>query len=135
MHACRMGRSLLDPILPLAIILLALAGCGDAPPPKADPKAAEPPTPIADAKVTPTAVSAPVPKPDPDKELAARVKKALEDGARESAPGIDVSAAGGVVRLWGTVRSAKARKEAERIAALTSGASRVENKIVVVKGS
>jgi osmotically-inducible protein OsmY len=74
-------------------------------------------------------------RPNADAELAARVKKALEEASSEIAQGIDVAAANGVVRLYGTVASRAARSAAEKIAASAAPGSAVENKLIVLKGS
>src|SRR3989442_284376 len=75
------------------------------------------------------------PKPDPDKELAARVKKALEGEAKIQAAAIDVTAADGKVTLWGTAATAAERKRAESVASKVDGVRSVDNEIKVVKGS
>ena len=100
------------------------------------------------AKAPPAAASAPVaaapqaqpqpepPKPDPNKELAAKVKQALEaPNAKLPVGGIDVSAADGKVSLWGTVESDQQRRRAAQIAAKVDGVRGVDNQLKVVKGS
>ena len=77
----------------------------------------------------------PAPKPDPNQELAARVKKALEGAAKIQAAGIDVTAADGRVSLWGTAATAAERKRAESVASRVDGVRSVDNQIKVVKGS
>src|SRR2546422_10573550 len=92
----------------IASIVLGLAACGDdAPKPKPAPPqpiaAPEPPKPpVAEVKPEPKPEPA---KPDPNKELAAKVKRALEGEAKIQAAGIDVTAADGKVTLWGTAAS------------------------------
>jgi len=120
-----------------ALMILGLAACGDeAPKPAAKPipeapvaKPAPPPTPAPEAKA-PEA-----PKPDPNKELAAKVKRALEGEAKIHAQGIDVTASDGKVTLWGTAATAAERKRAATAASKVEGVTSVENKLAVVKGS
>lgn len=126
-------------VFPIALFF-ALAGCGDpaptppvkpnAPPPAAaSPAAAPAPAPAAEAKA-PEA-----PKPDPNKDLAARVKRALEDEAKIQAAGIDVTSSDGVVTLWGTTTSNDERARAARVAGKVEGVKSVDNKLAVVRGS
>jgi hyperosmotically inducible periplasmic protein len=100
------------------------------------------PKPKAEAAVPPanTAAPAPVakaeePKPDPNKELAQRVKRALESDRKIPAAAIDVTAADGKVTLWGTAASAAERSLAAQAAAKVDGVKGVDNQIKVVKGS
>jgi hypothetical protein len=120
----------------VSALLLSLAACSDdAPPakPAATPAApapqAEAPKPAAEAKA-PEA-----PKPDPNKELAQRVKQALEGEAKVQAAGIDVTAAEGRVTLWGTTATAGERNRAGQVAAKVDGVKSVDNQLKVVKGS
>jgi hypothetical protein len=117
-------------------VFLALTACSDdAPPakPAATPAApapqAEAPKPAAEAKA-PEA-----PKPDPNKELAQRVKQALEGEAKVQAAGIDVTAAEGRVTLWGTTATAGERNRAGQVASKVDGVKSVDNQLKVVKGS
>ena len=120
----------------VAVLLVALAGCGDSPP---TPPPAPAPGPV--AKPAPPPASAPeakapeTPKPDPNRELAARVKRALEDEAKIQAGGIDVTATDGVVTLWGTTTSDAERSRAVQAAAKVDGVKSVSNKLTVVRGS
>jgi len=111
------------------LLALGLAACSDDAPPPA-PVVIQVPASPAPAAATPVAVVESV-KPD----LAADVKKALENASREIAQGVDVTANGGAVQLFGTVGSEAERREAARIAQHVAGVMSVENKIVVVKGS
>jgi hyperosmotically inducible periplasmic protein len=121
----------------VSALLLALAACSDDPPPPAKPAAtpaapapqAEAPKPAAEAKA-PEA-----PKPDPNKELAQRVKQALEGEAKVQAAGIDVTAAEGRVTLWGTTATAGERNRAGQVASKVEGVKSVDNQLKVVKGS
>jgi flagellar basal body L-ring protein FlgH len=119
--------------------LVALASCGaDTPPPAA--KKVEPvavtPTPVAKAPEAPKpAPKAEEPKPDPNKELAARVKRALMDDNKIQGAGIDVTAANGTVTLWGTAATQSERNRAGATAAKVDGVKTVENKMAIVKGS
>jgi hypothetical protein len=124
------------PRLSAAAVLLALAACSDdpAPPP---PAPAAPPAPV--AQPAPPAekksAEAQAPKPDPNAELAARVKRALEGEAKVQAAAIDVTAADGKVTLWGTSPTAGERSRAAQVAGKVEGVKSVENKIAVVRGS
>jgi hyperosmotically inducible periplasmic protein len=125
----------------LLLALFTLAGCNKPEnPPQSQPKPkAEAPAPAGSAQAaTPQVQLAKVEqpaKPDPNKELAQRVKQALEGQAKIQAGGIDVSAADGVVTLWGTATTAGERDRAARAAARVDGVKSVTNKIAVVKGS
>jgi hypothetical protein len=119
---------------------LALAACSDSappPPPKpaAQAEAVKPPAPIAKA---PEAAPKPPepPKPDPNKELAAKVKQALE-GPGSKLPGgaIDVTAADGKITLWGALPSEREVRRAAQLAGKVEGVKSVDNQLKVVKGS
>jgi hyperosmotically inducible protein len=112
---------------------LTLAACGDQPASKA---AVATPAPVAAPAPAPVAaVKEEAPKPDPNKELAQRVKRALEAEAKIQAAGIDVTASGGTVTLWGTAASSDERTRASRAAYRVPGVTMVDNKLAVVKGS
>jgi len=115
-------------------LILGLAACGETPPP---PKpAAPPPQAAAPAPKAPEAKAPEAPKPDPNKELAQRVKQALESDGKVQAGAIDVTAAdGGRVSLWGTAPTAAERNRAAQIATKVEGVASVDNQIKVVKGS
>ena len=127
------------------ICALSLAACGNEPAPKPAPPAAPkpaaeaPPAPVATPAPAPAAKAPEAPKPepraDPNKELAERVKQALEGQAKIQAAGIDVTATDGAVTLWGTAATAAERDRAARAAAKVDGVKAVQNKIAVVKGS
>src|SRR3954468_17365448 len=123
----------------VSLVTLSFTACSDdAPPPKPKP-AAEAPAPAAAPPAAPPPPApvdkAPEPAPDPNKELAARVKRALEGEAKIQAAGIDVTASDGKVTLWGTAATAGERTRAARAAGKVDGVKSVENKIAVVKGS
>jgi hypothetical protein len=122
-----------------ALAVVALAACSEPPPPPVAKKADPAPIPAPQAKAPeapkPEAPKAEEPKPDPNKELAQRVKRALENDAKIQAGGIDVTASSGAVTLWGTAATASERNRAGAAAAKVDGVRTVENKIVVVKGS
>jgi hypothetical protein len=116
-----------------AVLLLALAACSDPPPPVTP----TPPAPVVQP-VPPEekkAAAAEAPKPDPNAELAARVKRALEGEGKVQAAAIDVTAAEGKVTLWGTASTAEERARAAQVAGAVEGVKSVENKIAVVRGS
>ena len=119
----------------LAIALtVALAACSEPPPPP-KPAAAPTPPPQAEAPKAAETKAPEAPKPDPNKELARRVKQALEGDAKVPAAGIDVTAAAGRVTLWGTAATAGERNRAGQIAGKVEGVTGVDNQIKVVKGS
>jgi hyperosmotically inducible protein len=124
----------LRPALSAAVLALALAACGESPPPK--PVATT--TPVQPTPV-PAAQPAPTPAVDPqvaaDKALADSVKSALLAEKALNAHGIDVVAKRGVVTLFGTTETHARRSMAEKIAARVSGVTLVENKLAVVAGS
>lgn len=131
---------ILAAVLSLALFL-ALAACGDSDtPPKPAAQAPSPPpqapAPIAKAPEAKAPESqAPSPKPDPNKELARRVKQALEGDRKIHADQIDVTAKEGRVSLWGTAPTPDARARAAQVAAKVDGVASVDNQIKVVKGS
>ncbi|SRR6266404_6030060 len=112
----------------------ALIACSESPKPAAK---APPPAPSAPVTAAPQPQAQPEPpKPDPNKELAAKVKQALEaPNAKLPAGGIDVTAAEGKVSLWGTVDTDQQRRRAAQIAAKVDGVKGVDNQLKVVKGS
>jgi hypothetical protein len=123
-------------ILAVALIL-ALAACGDSePPPEPAAQPATPPQQAPAPQATAPETKAPeAPKPDPNKELAQRVKRALEGDGKVPAEQIDVTAKDGRVSLWGTAPTDGERSRAAQIAAKVQGVASVDNQIKVVKGS
>jgi hypothetical protein len=117
---------------------VALAACSDptpAPVTKSEPVTPAP-APVAKAPEAPKPEpKAEEPKPDPNKELAARVKRALMDDNKIQGAGIDVTAASGTVTLWGTAATQSERNRAGAAAAKVDGVKTVENKLAIVKGS
>ena len=119
----------------VSALLLSLAACSDDPPP-AKPAAPAAPTPQAETPKPAAEAKAPeAPKPDPNKELAQRVKQALEGEAKVQAAAIDVTAADGRVTLWGTTATAGERNRAGQVASKVDGVKSVDNQLKVVKGS
>lgn len=117
-----------------ALAVLALAACGEeAPKPIASPPPAPPPEAAQSAPLEPKMAEAP--RPDPDKELARRVKRALEGEPKVHAAAIDVTASEGVVTLWGTAATDAESKHAAGVAAKVEGVKSVANKLAIVKGS
>lgn len=121
----------------LCIAALALAACGDSTPP---PKPVVQPVTPAPQVQAPEAPKAPetkpeAAKPDPNKELAQRVKQAIDSDGKVQPGSIDVTAKDGRVSLWGTAASAGERTRAGQIAAKIEGVASVDNQIKIVKGS
>lgn len=129
-------------IVPFAVLAL-LAACSESTPPPKPAAQAEPPAqsqpaaPKVEAPApTPVAAQPEPPKPDPNKELAARVKQALEAPASKLPSGaIDVTAADGKVSLWGAVASAGERRRAAQLAGKVEGVKSVDNQLKIVRGS
>src|ERR1041384_966975 len=115
-------------------LALGIVACSEPPPP---------PKPVAKPPAPPPVAVAPKPEPkpeppkaDPNKELAAKVKEALEaPNSKLPSGAIDVTATEGKVSLWGAVASAAQRMRAEQIAAKVEGVKGVDNQLKVVKSS
>ena len=123
-------------ILVATALTLTLAACGETPPPpKPAAPAAPPPQAAAPAPKAPEAKAPEAPKPDPNKELAQRVKQALDGDGNIPGGAIDVTAKDGRVSLWGTTATANERSRAAQIASKVDGVASVDNQIKVVKGS
>jgi hypothetical protein len=129
----------------ISLFVVSLAACSDSTPPPSKP-AAQPPAAASPAPQTPAPQAAAPeakasetqpapPKPDPNKELARRVKQALEGDKQVQAAAIDVTAQDGRVSLWGTTSTAGERSRAAEIAAKVGGVASVDNQLKVVKGS
>src|SRR5687767_15125370 len=117
-------------------LILGLAACGDsAPPPKPVAQPTQPPQAPAPVAKAPEAKAPEAPKPDPNKELAQRVKNALEGEGKIRAAEIDVTAKDGRVSLWGTTASAEERNLAAQVASKVAGVASVDNQLKIVKGS
>lgn len=122
----------------LAIALvLGLAACGEAEPPK--PAAApESPKPMSQAPASaPTPSPAPVaaPQPSADELLAERVKQALRDTRKVEGQGVGVRVADGTVTLYGTAPTAEEQRRIEQFVAGVEGVRAVLSKLVIVRGS
>ena len=117
----------------LAAAVIALAACSEPPPPPAP--VAAPAVEPAKAEPKAQAKTPEAPKPDPNAELATRVKRALEGEAKVQAAAIDVTAADGKVTLWGTAASAGERSRAGQVAGKVEGVKAVDNQLKVVRGS
>jgi len=115
----------------VAAAVLALAACGEEAP-KPVPVTPTPQVAAPAAAPQPEAKAPDAPKPDPNKELASRVKRALEEA---DLIGIDPSASSGKVTLFGTTPTDEERKRAAGIATKVEGVTSVDNQIKVVKGS
>ena len=117
-----------------SLALVFAAACSEPPPPpkpvaKAQPVEVKPAPPKPEVKPEP-------PKPDPNKELAAKVKAALDAPDSKLPSGaIDVTANSGRVSLFGAVATDGMRRRAQQIASKVEGVSGVDNQLKVVKGS
>ena len=123
--------------LSLGTALAVLLGACSEPPPPPQPQApaAPPPQAAAPAPKAPEAKAPEAPKPDPNKELAQRVKQAIDSDGKVQPGAIDVTAKDGRVSLWGTAATAAERNRAGQIAAKVEGVASVDNQIKIVKGS
>jgi len=115
------------------LIVLALAACGEAEPPK--PAAAPPKPAVLASTPAPTPPPAMQPQPSPDELLRARVEKALRDARDVDGQGVSATAEGGVVSLFGTAPSAAERRAIEQFVGRIDGVKSVVSQIVVVRGS
>ncbi len=123
--------------------LLGLAACGqEAPSPTTPPASRQPANTAAPQATAPKAAvpAAPVEgkaaaASESDRALARRVKDALLARPALKGHGIDITARGGAVTLFGTADSIANRKLAGDIAAGIEGVNSVENKLVVASGS
>lgn len=130
-------------IVLLAASALVLFACSESTPPPKPAAEAQPQPQVAAAKIetpAPAPVAAPAqpepPKPDPNKELAARVRQALDAPDSKLPSGaIDVTAADGKVTLWGALPSASDVRHAAQVAGKVEGVKSVDNQLKVVKGS
>jgi hypothetical protein len=117
-----------------AFALAFAAACSEPPPPpkpvaKAQPVEVKPQPPKPEVKPEP-------PKPDPNKELAAKVKAALDAPESKLPSGaIDVTANNGRVSLFGAVPTDGQRRRAAQLASKVEGVTGVDNQLKVVKGS
>ena len=122
-----------------ALTVVGLAACSEEEPPKAappavvQPAAAPEPTPAEIRNAT--SEPAPTPVPDPNAELASKVKTALRTTPGLEALAVDVVAADGVVTMFGTADSRDSVEKAGKAASDVPGVKSVQNKIVVVRGS
>jgi hyperosmotically inducible periplasmic protein len=129
-----MERSL---IVLIALVTAACAPEAREPAPKAVLKVAEAPAapPVAIPAPAPKAEAPAEPKRDPNRELANRVMRALEEENKIQAAAIDVTASGGIVTLWGTAASQDERQRASRVAYRVIGVTAVENRLAIASGS
>ncbi len=126
-------------------LALVLTACGESSPAPPTPQAAAPAPIASQAQPAPATAAAPAPapdaapeqvdKPDPDKTLAAKVQESLRGSLGSLADGIDVTASGGTVTLWGTVPEAGKRKQAIRAVTRVGGVKPVKDNMAIVAGS
>jgi hypothetical protein len=124
-------RWILRPLI-AASLILGLIACGEEETPK--PAAVDPALQGPTARPATPPPAAEAPKPDPNKELARLVKEVLETEKFQGSA-IGVTAADGVVTLWGTAQTAAERNAAVSAARKVSGVKSVQNNLVVVAGS
>ena len=111
-----------NPVFAAAIAVLALAACDGSH--------------YADVAIDPaTAQQLVAAHVDPDKALADKVKHALAVDTEPGAYGIEVTADGGTVQLWGKVASTSARKRSMLTAAGVVGVKALENHLEVDPGA
>ena len=124
----------MNKLIVAGLALAFAAACSEPPPPpkpvaKAQPVEVKPQPPKPEVKPEP-------PKPDPNKELAAKVKAALDAPESKLPSGaIDVTANNGRVSLFGAVPTDGQRRRAAQVASKVEGVTGVDNQLKVVKGS
>ena len=119
----------------LCCAVLLASGCAPEAPEMVSSTVTAQPLPDAPVSVPHIQREAATEKPDPNRELARRVQRALEDEARIHAAAIDVTEKGGVVTLWGTAASPDERQRASRVAYRVNGVTAVNNKLAISSGS
>jgi hyperosmotically inducible periplasmic protein len=124
-------------LVAVASLALALAACGDRSEPATKSTDVTPPqtAPQAAPSQPAPAKTAETPKPDPDAELAAKVKSAFARDRDLKMLPIDVRASNGAVTLYGTADNAKLRDKAVRAASAVEGVKSVNANLQIVKGS
>jgi outer membrane biosynthesis protein TonB len=119
-----------------AAAALAIIACSEPPPPPKPVAQPVTPTPAPVAAAPKPEAKPEPPKADPNQELAAKVKQALEAPESKLPSGaIDVTAANGKVSLWGAVASEAQRLRAAQLAGKVDGVTSVDNQLKVVRGS
>ncbi|HEX9396069.1 MAG TPA: BON domain-containing protein [Burkholderiales bacterium] len=118
-------------VFQIILLSIAVAACTKPPESKVVNKAVEPRVEVA----APEAPKVEAPKPDPNRELAQRVKRTLENDGKIEAAGIDVTAADGLVTLWGTAATEDDKGRATRLAVGVAGVKSVNNRLTVIRGS
>lgn len=120
-------------------LAFALAACSKEEPPKAVQPVVAPPAAPPEAKAgeirTEPSEPAPMPKLDPNAELAGTVKAAIRATPGLEALAVDVVAAEGAVTMFGTADTRESIDKAGKVASGVPGVKSVQNKIVVVRGS
>jgi osmotically-inducible protein OsmY len=118
-------------IIQIVLVSFFIAACTKPPETKVVNMAIEPKVEVK----APEAPKVEAPKPDPNKELAQRVKRTLENDGKIEAAGIDVTAADGLVTLWGTAPTEDDRGRATKLATGVTGVKSVNNRLTVIRGS
>jgi hypothetical protein len=146
-NSAQCGRRPLRVLAAAGALACLLAACGhESPTPKPQPITQEPAAPQPQAQPAPApaaaeagaaepAAAAQEQKPDPDKALAQKVERALRGSLGSLADGIDVTASGGKVTLWGTVPERAKQRIAVRTATGVKGVKSVLDNMSIVAGS
>ncbi len=120
-------------------LALALGACSKEEPPKAVQPAVARPAAPPEAKAgeirTEPSAPAPMPKMDPNAQLAGKVESALRATPGLEALAVDVVAAEGAVTIFGTADARESIDKAGKVASGVPGVKSVQIKIVVVRGS
>lgn len=131
-----MSRKAIAVSTALVAAALMLAGCGKSDEldrSAATPRPAEPVAPV--KSEPPPQASAPAPQPDNDQVLASKVKERLAAAPNAAGQGIQVNAAQGVVRLYGTVDTREDKRRIEQLVAAIEGVRSLDSQLRVVAGS
>ncbi len=121
------------------VLTFGIAACGEKEPPKSAAPAVVQPAAPPDTKAgeirSATSEPAPMPKVDPNAELASKVKTAFRATPGLEALAVDVVAADGDVTLFGTADNRDSMEKAAKVASGVPGVKSVLNRMVVVRGS
>lgn len=133
-----MSRKAIAVSTALVAAALMLAGCGKSDEldrSAATPRPAEPVAPVKSEPPPQASAPAPAPQPDNDQVLASKVKERLAAAPNAAGQGIQVNAAQGVVRLYGTVDTREDKRRIEQLVAAIEGVRSLDSQLRVVAGS